>query len=202
MGTSKTVARLRAVREAVGRTGEGEESPEAGFTLIELMVVLLIMGILLAIAIPTFLGVTGSAHAAATKTNISSAMTEADATYTNTSSFASTPAAEVTELASVTKAMKFTTGSVSGTSTISVAVFAKSGSPATSSTTSQIVVMASKDTTGVCWYEGDNETSTTPGAGQEVPPGVHYFGTKAATCEASTDIVAATWGTKYPKVTP
>jgi len=201
MGTSKTVARLRAVREAVGRTGEGEESPEAGFTLIELMVVLLIMGILLAIAIPTFLGVTGSAHAAATKTNISSAMTEADATYTNTSSFAASATAEKTELEAVTKAMTFATGTVSGTSTISVDVFSASGGAA-SATTSQIVVMASKDTTGVCWYEGDNETSTTPTTGQEVPPGVHYFGKKTTTCEASTAIVAATWGTKYPKVTP
>ncbi len=34
---------------------------EGGFTLIELMVVLLIIAILLAIAIPTFLGVTSSA---------------------------------------------------------------------------------------------------------------------------------------------
>jgi len=74
-GLSKTAARLRTMRDVLGRTGEdgeGEDTPEAGFTLIELMVVLLIMGILLAIAIPTFLGVTGSAHAAAAKTNVTS----------------------------------------------------------------------------------------------------------------------------------
>ena len=41
---------------------EGEEAAEAGFTLIELMVVLLIIAILLAIAIPTFLGVTSTAN--------------------------------------------------------------------------------------------------------------------------------------------
>ena len=35
---------------------------DSGFTLIELMVVLLILAILLAIAIPTFLSVTGGAN--------------------------------------------------------------------------------------------------------------------------------------------
>ena len=53
-----TLARLRETRV---REVEGEAA-DAGFTLIELMVVLLIIAILLAIAIPTFLGVTGSAN--------------------------------------------------------------------------------------------------------------------------------------------
>ena len=40
---------------------------ETGFTLIELMVVVLIMGILMAIAIPTFLSTQGSANDASAK---------------------------------------------------------------------------------------------------------------------------------------
>ncbi len=48
---------------------------ETGFTLIELMVVVLIMGILMAIAIPTFLSTQGSANDASAKSNATNAFT-------------------------------------------------------------------------------------------------------------------------------
>ena len=48
---------------------------DAGFTLIELMVVLLILAILLAIAIPTFLGVTGGANDRSAQSNLNTALT-------------------------------------------------------------------------------------------------------------------------------
>ncbi len=63
---------------------EGTEAAEAGFTLIELMVVLLIIAILLAIAIPTFLGVTSSANDRAAQSNLTNGLTEATAQYQST----------------------------------------------------------------------------------------------------------------------
>ena len=60
-----------------------ESAAEAGFTLIELMVVLLIIAILLAIAIPTFLGVTSSANDRAAQANLTNAITEASSQYQN-----------------------------------------------------------------------------------------------------------------------
>src|ERR1035437_5291480 len=60
---------------------EAEGSAEAGFPLIELMVVLLILAILLAIAIPTFLGVTGSANDRAAQSNVNTALTNAKSIY-------------------------------------------------------------------------------------------------------------------------
>jgi type II secretory pathway pseudopilin PulG len=47
------------------------------------MVVLLVIAILLAIAIPTFLGVTGSANDRATQSNVTNALTELKALYQN-----------------------------------------------------------------------------------------------------------------------
>jgi len=197
MGTSKTIARLRAVRDAVGRTGEGEESPEAGFTLIELMVVLLIMGILLAIAIPTFLGVTGSAHAAATKTNISSAMTEAVASYTSNSAFTTTTA-EVAALSKETHAMSFTAASSPSTKTSQISVDV---------VTATVIVMAAlQKSTKVCWMEATNDSSASVavGTGNTIPSGTSYAAIKtvgATGCKATVAPTStSTWSsTGYPK---
>ena len=67
---STVVNRLQDRRDAAADLGE-----DAGFTLIELMVVLLILAILLAIAIPTFLGVTGGANDRATQSNLNTGIT-------------------------------------------------------------------------------------------------------------------------------
>jgi len=77
---------LQRAREARSELGDGE-GLEEGFTLIELMVVLLIIAILLAIAIPTFLGVTGSASDRAAQSNLTNALTEAKAVFQNTSNY-------------------------------------------------------------------------------------------------------------------
>ena len=67
--------------ERVARQLETDGAGESGFTLIELMVVLLILAVLLAIAIPTFLGTTGSANDRSAQSNLNTAQTNAKSIF-------------------------------------------------------------------------------------------------------------------------
>jgi type IV pilus assembly protein PilA len=54
---------------------------EGGFTLIELLVVIVILGILVAIAVPSYLSFRGNAQQAAAQSNVRSAIPAAEAFY-------------------------------------------------------------------------------------------------------------------------
>lgn len=79
---------LTSIKQRLGR------DDEQGFTLIELMVVVLIIAILLAIAIPTFLSARNSANARGAQADLRTALTAEQTYWTDNQSFDTTANAD------------------------------------------------------------------------------------------------------------
>jgi len=158
---SSVISRLNDRRDAAADLGE-----DAGFTLIELMVVLLILAILLAIAIPTFLGVTGGANDRSAQSNLNTALTavKTQATQLGQSYTGITTTLMSTAEPSISWATGTqTSGTVSTQGPVSFYV----------STDGNGIVLASfSKSTGNCWYAVDNlSTVTTTSNGPYVTAG-------------------------------
>jgi type IV pilus assembly protein PilA len=102
-----TVARLRLAKK----------DEEQGFTLIELMVVVLIIAILIAIAIPTFLGARNRANDRAAQSSLRNALTAAKTSFTDTSDYSGATAAV---LHGIEPSLTFVVGASTGFKVVSV----------------------------------------------------------------------------------
>jgi len=138
-------------------SGPERSADEAGFSLIELMVVLLIIAILLAIAIPTFLGVTGSSNDRATQSNLTNGLTEALAVFHSKSQSFSGVSAALVSSAPEFSWYAHNVGAPAGSNGISIASVdvAQSGD-------ARGLIMAGLSKTGYCWWVAQlNATPTT-----------------------------------------
>jgi type IV pilus assembly protein PilA len=148
---------------ATRRTDEDQE----GFTLIELMVVVLIIAILLAIAIPTFIGARTRAQDRAAQSNIRNALTAEKTTYfADKQAYAGALAgsAELTTLMSIEPAIGWFDG-VTGLTPGKVGLVAGPQNL----TTKDNLVLGAMSVSGTCFYEMDESS-----AGGVVAPGTFY----------------------------
>lgn len=138
------LANLRARRE-----------DERGFTLIELMVVVLIIAILIAIAIPTFLGAKSRAQDKAAQSSLRNGLTNAKGIYTDTDSYLTSTAAA---LLAAEPSLQFKAPGTASTTAKEVSV----GTVTTLGVTNEIYLVA-KSASGSCFVIGD--AANGPGTG-------------------------------------
>ena len=156
---SSLVERLNDRRRADEEVGE-----DAGFTLIELMVVLLIMAILLAIAIPTFLGVTGSANDRAAQSNLNTALTSAKGVYeSNQQSYPAT-ATVISDIQSDEPSLSVVSdpGSTASIAAGDIGVDVSAGG-------NGVVLFSLAKKTNECWWVADNTQAIANGKSTTSP---------------------------------
>lgn len=131
---------------------------EEGFTLIELMVVLLIIAILLAIAIPTFLGARNTANARSTQENLRNALTAEQTYWTSNQTFGTS-----TNVSSVEGALSFVSGSITtaGGNTVSVTLYNYGTATAVTTGTADSVVIMGYGKDGNCYAIDQSNNGTT-----------------------------------------
>jgi type IV pilus assembly protein PilA len=160
---------------------------ETGFTLIELMVVVLIMGILMAIAIPTFLSTQGSANDASAKSNATNAFTGEKAYYEDNQVFIDAGSAAVSatldsQLPWVNALGAATAQKVSAQAgAFAAAAFTEVGA---AGGTAQGLLIEDLSKSGTCFYIADNEAVS--------PPVIVYA--ESVGCFADTSIALPTAG--------
>jgi type IV pilus assembly protein PilA len=177
----------------IGGTAAGL-ADDSGFTLIEMMVVLVILGILVLIAVPTFLGVKASAVGTAVQADLHNGLIASEAVYTASQNFptkATTPGADAGQgnpksLQSLLHAKDPTLTYLP--SIKSLAPWAGSNVLSAEPFDASTAVYAAEDQSEGCWGVADNEGPALPTSG--IPAGVSYAWYRAGS-SATTQCDAA-----------
>ena len=155
------------------------KSNEEGFTLIELMVVVLIIAILIAIAIPTFLGARQRANNRAAQSSLRNALTAAKTIFTDNNDYSTAGVGNsTTGLTSVEPSLTFVANNADSTGPKVVSV-----DPVTGGTE---WVAAVKSQSGNCYFIKDDSNG----------PGTSFATVTSPTnCQAGSPPAAASFST-------
>jgi len=133
----------------IQRISDRLRKEEKGFTLIELMVVVLIIAILIAIAIPTFLGARKRAQDRAAQSNLRQAVTSGKVIFTDKEDYTQ---ATTGALAAAEPSITWNTASADSTGPPTVSV---------TSPDNNTFIAAAFSKAGNCWYVRDHTVSDT-----------------------------------------
>jgi len=137
---------LESLRKRLGR-----EDDEKGFTLIELMVVVLIIAILIAIAIPTFLGARTRAQDRQAQSNLRNAFAAEKVVYTDNQAFTTNAAT----LSAIEPSLTYTAAATVDSSTSAKTIYVVTANA------DATVVLGAKSKSGSCFYMMDSANAPT-----------------------------------------
>jgi type IV pilus assembly protein PilA len=150
---------------------------EGGFTLIELMVVVLIIAILIAIAIPTFLGARTRAQNRAAQSNLRNALTAEKTHYTDAQVYTAT----ASDLTAIEPTLSYqANGSMTGGTANQVFVHVPAGGNS--------VILGARSASGTCYYVRDVATTTT-----SETAGTYYANDTTCAAPGSTTVTGTRW---------